>query len=49
MNEIVAFKKLIRCSRTTDLRQVVIFLCKVRCKWEYLAKQLGEKSRYYGC
>jgi hypothetical protein len=39
MNDEVAFKKLVRCSRTTDLRQLGTFLYKVRCKWDYHTEQ----------
>jgi len=43
MNEVTAFKKLARCSKTTDLRQLDIFLYKVRCKWDHHREQSGEK------
>jgi mevalonate kinase len=41
MNKAVAFKKLVWSSETTNLRQLGIILCKMRCKWEYHTKQSG--------
>jgi len=35
MGEKVALKKLVWCSKTTDLRQLGIFLYKTRCNWEH--------------
>ena len=39
INEAAALKKLLRCSRTTDPRQLGTYLYKVRCKWEQDTKQ----------
>jgi hypothetical protein len=39
MNDVVAIKNLVRCSKTTDLRQLGTFLYKVRCKWGHHTKQ----------
>jgi hypothetical protein len=39
MIELVARKKLGRCLRTTNLRQLGTFLYKVRSKWEYHTEQ----------
>jgi hypothetical protein len=45
MNDTVAFKKLVRCSKPTDLRQLGTFLYKVRCTWEHHAKKsVGEEE-----
>jgi hypothetical protein len=35
INDAIAFKKLVRCSKSTDLRQLDEFLYKVRCKWQH--------------
>ena len=43
-NEMTTFKKLVRCSKTTGPKQSVIFLYKVRCKWEHHSEQPGEKG-----
>jgi len=39
INEAVALKKLLRCSRTTDPRQLGTYLYKVRCKLEQDTKR----------
>jgi hypothetical protein len=31
-NQSCDFKKLLKCCETTDMRQIGIFLCKIRCK-----------------
>jgi len=41
VKEAVAFKKLVRCSETKGLKLSVIFLYKVRCKWEHHSEQSG--------
>lgn len=40
MDEKVALKKFVWCSKTTDLRQLGIFLCKARCNWEHCTTYL---------
>jgi hypothetical protein len=39
MNVAVAFKKLLICPKTTDQRQLGLFLYKIRCKWDHHTKQ----------
>jgi hypothetical protein len=39
MNETVAFKKLVRCSKTADLRKLNVLLYKFRCKREHHTSQ----------
>jgi hypothetical protein len=44
MNETLAFKELVRCSKTKDLRQLGLFLYEVRCKWEHHTEHSGEEG-----
>jgi hypothetical protein len=44
VSEAVAFKKLVRCPKITDLRQLDIFLYKVRCVWQHHTEQSGEEE-----
>jgi hypothetical protein len=44
MTEAVAFKKLVRCPQTRELRQLGIFLYKFGCKWEHHTKQSGQEE-----
>jgi hypothetical protein len=43
-NETAAFKKLVRCSKITFPKQLVIFLYKVRYKWQHHTELGGEEG-----
>jgi hypothetical protein len=47
MKDEVAFKKLVRYSRTAELRQLGAFLYKIRCKWQHHTKQQKLRRKYY--
>jgi hypothetical protein len=44
MKEMIAFKTIVGCTKTTDLRNLGIFSYKVSCKWENHARKLGEEE-----
>jgi hypothetical protein len=39
--EETAFKKIVECTKITDLRHLGIFLHKIRCEWGHYMRKLG--------
>jgi hypothetical protein len=44
VNEVVAFRKLVTCSRITGVRQLGIFLYMIRCKRQHHTEQSGAEE-----
>jgi hypothetical protein len=43
LNEGIAYKKIINCNNIIELRNIGIFLYKIRCKWENSIKNLSSE------
>jgi hypothetical protein len=40
INEELAYKKIINCTNTVELRNLGTYFCKIKCKWENRIKEL---------
>jgi hypothetical protein len=43
LNEGIAYKKIINCTNITELRNIGIYLYKIKCKWENKIRNLSSE------
>jgi hypothetical protein len=43
LNELIVFKKIINCNNSIELRNIVIYLYKIKCKWDNRIKNLSSE------
>jgi hypothetical protein len=43
LNEWIAYKKIINCTNIIDLRNIGIYLYKIKCKWEDKIRNLSSE------